>query len=465
MKLILIIVVLFLMISPAGAEGFHNFSLSLGTGYNTLLGGVPPWYTIERNYSLKFDTYFKNNWRLGFGLSKFKIYDDSTAKSEFEFGSNESNRVSAWKGYDLTMFFDYRFMPYTNRFSAVAGFGGGIAVWKTADADSDTTFKAIGERGEVVDLSATEVLLLAKIGVEYRVHQRFKLGLDLYANYLTGAGLEFDRAYEDDLSKWHLKATANLIYMFGMGGGRDRWAEDEGQHIVLQPVYDVEKNVPQPAEVVIPQDKRKDSDGDGIPDFNDDCPGTPKSAYGMVDIRGCPVDVDCDGIPDYLDNCPRNRLGALVDDYGCPRDSDNDGVPDGLDDCPGSDADLAVDQTGCLDLMILEKPVILNIKYQSGSFEIDRATQETLNRITRILGKAPGIRVEINGYTDNIGTAEANKTLSQKRANRVRDYLVRSGIESDRLTPVGRGEINFVASNDTREGRQRNRRVELIFFK
>jgi len=68
--------------------------------------------------------------------------------------------------------------------------------------------------------------------------------------------LEFDRAYEEDLSKWHLKATANLIYMFGMGGGADRWAEDEGQRIVPQPVYDAGKNVPQPSEVVVPQDKR-----------------------------------------------------------------------------------------------------------------------------------------------------------------------------------------------------------------
>ena len=454
-----------LLVSPAGADGFHRYSLSMGTGFNTLLGGMAPWYTIDNDFSLELDSYFKNNWRLGVGFTKFIIYDDSTAGGEFKFGSDALSRGRAFKGYDLSVFFDYRLIPYTSRFSANAGFGGGISVWKVTDPDTDTTLKTLGERSELTDLSATEVILLSKIGMEYRIHPRFKLDLDIHARFLTGAGLEFQQEFEDDLSKWQLRAGLSLTYMFGMGGGSDRWPGEEPRRVVLEPVSEIGKNVPQPAEVVVPQEKRKDSDGDGIPDFNDDCHSTPPSAYGMVDIRGCPVDVDCDGVPDYLDKCPRNRIGALVDVYGCPLDGDRDGVPDGLDNCPDSDADLAVDQSGCLDLSILEQPIILNIKYKSGSFEIDRDTQEILNKIARILGKAPGLRVEINGYTDNIGTAEANRNLSQKRANRVRDYLVRSGIDTDRLSPVGKGEVNFIASNDTSEGRQKNRRVELVFFK
>ncbi|UCD95421.1 MAG: OmpA family protein, partial [Candidatus Zixiibacteriota bacterium] len=85
--------------------------------------------------------------------------------------------------------------------------------------------------------------------------------------------------------------------------------------------------------------------------------------------------------------------------------------------------------------------------------------------LSRILLKATGIKVEINGYTDNIGTSEANKALSQKRANRIRDYLVSKGVDTGRLTPIGRGETNFIASNATREGRQKNRRTELVFFR
>ncbi|PKK83942.1 MAG: hypothetical protein CVT49_05820 [candidate division Zixibacteria bacterium HGW-Zixibacteria-1] len=465
MRLLILLVMLITMISPAFAEGFYRFSISADYGYATLVGGVPPWYTIENTYGLKIDTYFKNKWRIGMGINRYKIYDDSSAHNEFKFGSDEQFRQKVWKGYDLVLFLNYNLTPYSSRLSAEAGFGGGVTVWKIHDAMTDTTIKTIGERGEMTDLAATEVLLLSKIGVGYRLHPRFMLGIDIYANYLTGAGLEFDKTFEKQLSKWNLKTSIKLSYLFGIGGWPEKMTSGSSQGVILQRISQTGKNEPQPQEVTIPAQNRADADGDGIPDYNDDCPGTPGAAYGMVDLRGCPVDVDCDGVPDYLDKCPRNQVGALVDTYGCPLDSDKDGVPDGLDDCPESDSGLAVDNTGCIDLTVLEKPVILNIKYESGSFEIDRDTQEKLNQISRLLLKAPGIRVEINGYTDNIGTAEANQSLSQKRANRVRDYLAKMGIESSRLTPVGKGEVNFVASNETSEGRQKNRRVELVFFK
>lgn len=465
MRYLIIFMLLVVIVSPAAADGFYRFSISGDYGFATLSGGASPWYTIEGSYGLKVDTYFKNKWRIGMGFNKYKIYDDSSAHTEFKFGSDEQFRQKTWKGYDLTLFLNHQLMPYSSRLSIEAGLGGGIAVWKITDAAADTTLKAIGERGEMTDLAATEVILLSNIGVGYRVHPRFMLGINLCANYLTGAGLEFDKTFEDKLSKWNFKTSVRLSYMFGMGGWPDKMSGDGSQGIVLQRVYEIGKNEPQPQEVTIPAENRADSDGDGIPDYNDDCPGTPKAAYGLVDLRGCPVDVDCDGVADYLDKCPGNPIGALVDIYGCPLDGDNDGVPDGLDDCPDSDTGLAVDHTGCIDLTILEKPVILNIKYESGSFEIDRDTRETLDRISRLLLRAPGVRVEINGYTDNIGTAEANIGLSQKRANRVRDYLVNLGIESSRLTPVGKGEVDFVASNETSEGRQKNRRVELVFFK
>jgi OOP family OmpA-OmpF porin len=208
-----------------------------------------------------------------------------------------------------------------------------------------------------------------------------------------------------------------------------------------------------------------DSDGDGIPDLSDNCPGTPPEARGLIDIRGCPIDTDCDGIPDYRDSCPDNHAGAAVDNLGCPMDGDRDGIPDGLDDCPGTEPGLAVDGSGCIDLTVLEKPLVLNIAYLPGAVEIDSAAKEQLDRIAAILLKASEIKVEINGYTDNVGLADANRALSQKRADWIRDYLVDSGIASERLIPIGRGETNFAASNSTRVGREQNRRIEMIFYK
>jgi OOP family OmpA-OmpF porin len=88
-----------------------------------------------------------------------------------------------------------------------------------------------------------------------------------------------------------------------------------------------------------------DSDGDGVRDDADKCPGTPRGA--LVDKRGCPVDSDGDGVPDGLDRCPRTPHGATVNAEGCPVDSDGDGVPDGLDKCPNTPPAAGVDANGC----------------------------------------------------------------------------------------------------------------------
>jgi len=88
-----------------------------------------------------------------------------------------------------------------------------------------------------------------------------------------------------------------------------------------------------------------DSDGDGVPDGPDQCPDTPAGA--RIDERGCPLDSDGDGVPDGIDQCAGTPAGARVDTEGCPADSDGDGIPDGIDQCPDTPADTPVDDRGC----------------------------------------------------------------------------------------------------------------------
>ncbi len=91
----------------------------------------------------------------------------------------------------------------------------------------------------------------------------------------------------------------------------------------------------------------KDSDGDGVPDYLDKCPGTPANVG--TDEKGCPLDSDGDGVADYLDKCPGTPANVGTDEKGCPLDSDGDGVPDYLDNCPGTVAEARgmVDENGC----------------------------------------------------------------------------------------------------------------------
>jgi hypothetical protein len=90
---------------------------------------------------------------------------------------------------------------------------------------------------------------------------------------------------------------------------------------------------------------RKDTDGDGVFDDMDQCPGTPKGV--KVDQKGCPLDSDGDGVPDYIDQCLDTPKGVKVDEKGCPLDSDGDGVFDFMDQCPDTPKGVKVDQKGC----------------------------------------------------------------------------------------------------------------------
>ena len=103
------------------------------------------------------------------------------------------------------------------------------------------------------------------------------------------------------------------------------------------------------------------------------------------------------------------------------------------------------------------------IQFDTGSADIRPESTPVLQDIARMLENHPNLRVAIEGHTDATGSERANQSLSQQRAQSVKQYLTSEhGIATSRLTAVGKGESNPVASNDTPEGRQSNRRVELV---
>ena len=202
-----------------------------------------------------------------------------------------------------------------------------------------------------------------------------------------------------------------------------------------------------------------DSDGDGVPDSIDECPNTPIGVE--VDAKGCPIDSDGDGVPDYLDKCPNTPKGCKVDKDGCPIDSDGDGVPDCLDKCPNTPRDTKVDKNGCP--IVGEELLILHgIKFAFDSAKVSDDSEAILEVAVTTLKKNPKMKVEIEGHTDSIGTAEYNLGLSQKRADSVKNHLISEGIGAERLQAVGKGEADPLVSNELKEGRARNRRVEFV---
>ena len=103
-----------------------------------------------------------------------------------------------------------------------------------------------------------------------------------------------------------------------------------------------------------------------------------------------------------------------------------------------------------------------DVLFKTGSFELLSGARERLAKVSGIVLAYPSLHLDIEGYTDSVGTDEYNQRLSEKRAEAVRDYLVQQGIASDSVASAGMGKSDPVAPNDTPEGRQQNRRVELV---
>ncbi len=228
-----------------------------------------------------------------------------------------------------------------------------------------------------------------------------------------------------------------------------------------------------------------DKDNDGIEDSKDRCP----EMAGSKTLMGCP-DADKDGVADNDDKCANTKIGTKVDETGCALDSDNDGVTDDLDrcpdfagvlalrGCPDADADGIADlddkcpnakgtsiNKGCPEISKAEitRITLIGSKlfFENNSDKLKVASLTQLDELTKILMKYDGASLTIEGNTDSVGADDFNMTLSQKRTESVKQYLVGKGISESRLIAVGNGEAKPVASNNTALGRAKNRRVEL----
>ncbi len=218
-----------------------------------------------------------------------------------------------------------------------------------------------------------------------------------------------------------------------------------------------------------PVEGDKDSDGDHIMDSRDQCILEPEDVDGYEDADGCPEpDNDNDGIPDAVDKCPMKPedMDGFEDADGCPDpDNDKDTVLDVDDFCPNTPGSPGGPRPGCPGLIVVtakEIRITQQIHFEFNKATIRPESFPILDAIVDVLKAETKITLEIQGHTDNVGSAPYNKKLSQSRADSVRTYLGQHGISISRLSAMGYGMSQPVVPNNTAANRALNRRVQFI---
>jgi outer membrane protein OmpA-like peptidoglycan-associated protein len=189
-----------------------------------------------------------------------------------------------------------------------------------------------------------------------------------------------------------------------------------------------------------------DRDRDSILNRYDTCPDDPEDMDGILDRDGCPeVDVDRDGLADDVDRCPTKRetVNGYEDEDGCP-----DAVP--------------VAAAALPEPLRRFSGTIPGIVFAFDSAAILPASEPVVEAAATALRAYPDVNLVIRGHTDSIADDAYNLALSEARAQAVAAWLAGHGVDAGRLTAEGFGETRPVDTNDTEEGRARNRRVEFV---
>jgi len=283
--------------------------------------------------------------------------------------------------------------------------------------------------------------------------------IGLGVSYKTGGG-------------WAVRADARLILPPSSQGGI---TEDFEALLSLSREFGGKRPKPEVVEEVKPKTD-VDTDGDGILDSKDKCPKEAEDKDGFQDEDGCPdPDNDGDGILDAKDKCP-NEAGP-AENEGCPdKDTDSDGIVDRLDKCPDQPETKNgyQDEDGCPD-EIPEKlkaftGTIQGINFKTGDADLTPQSSAILDKAVAVLVEFKDIRLEIQGHTDDVPLKSKkfadNTALSQARAESVKAYFVKKGVDAGRIEAKGYGDTAPVEAPTGLTGaklnaaRTKNRRVE-----
>jgi len=286
---------------------------------------------------------------------------------------------------------------------------------------------------------------------QYKLSEKWSLNGDLSFTINGRQNNRFDMQAKNTLGAidgYIINARIGVTRYFGKNKSHADWTKtlySEGLEELKTKVQQLEEQT-------------KDDDKDGVPNGLDAEPGTAEGS--LVDSKGVGLkDSDNDGIADGFDYCP-DAAGPFSTN-GCV-DTDKDGVADMEDECPQTPG--VMSNKGC-PIVAKETKDIMSKALQGVQFDYREnlllpSSLPVLDEVVKVMNENPEYRLNINGYTDNLGETNQNIALSKLRAQNVANYLVSKGISPNRIMVNGFGEAYPKASNDTPEGQALNRRVE-----
>jgi OOP family OmpA-OmpF porin len=315
-----------------------------------------------------------------------------------------------------------KFSGWTNRIGLLAHGGFGLSHMWQKDLLENTPF--FGKSDDMVNF-------IFGLTPQVRLNNRLSLNADVSFIFHGRQDYSFDmtkRNNRNGIDGYFLNLSIGASYYIGKADKHADWtptvyggsSDMSAYEAKVRELEEKLKNQKAPEEA-------PDRDGDGVPDAYDACP----DKAGPWGFSGCP-DTDGDGIPDHIDQCP-DVFGSWKY-QGCPEISRE--VKEVLD------------------------RALKGVNFETGRAVLTKDSYAVLNEVVRIMKEDKTYKLKITGHTDNVGTVEHNMKLSKDRAQAVEDYLESQGLDPDRFIVIGFGPTRPVASNDTPEGRAKNRRVE-----
>ncbi|SMC77636.1 OmpA family protein [Pedobacter africanus] len=392
-------------VSPFGGKNdFSNWKSSLGYGLY-VKKQITPYFSLRLDGvrgKLKGDN--SEPWDGG--------STNASPVSAFETDLSYSGSLNAVVNlFNISMF---------NKNSAVqlyASGGAGLAGYKV---------KTAAGSGALADYAGgktiKELIIPVGLGAKFKVAEKVNLDLGWTVNFVDGDNL--DGYYRGGNDKYNY-AYAGLEFALGSGKQQLAW------HNPVALTYDEALQAKQTANAL-----KSDLDAQKA-----------ENAKLRAEMSDLLKDSDGDGVADKLDKCPGTPAGTVVDGSGCPLK-----VPAPVEKVIITESDRKV-----------VADAIKNLEFDLGKATIRSKSYATLNRVAELLIQK-NFSLKLAGHTDNTGSAALNMRLSKDRAESVKAYLVSQGANASRIEATGYGMNQPIASNKTAAGRQQNRRVEFTLF-